>query len=490
MDVISEFVREQKRYTKSDLRRIFKLPADYAYVFIKELKAFGVLKAVKNDSAQRDMSDLVDEDIHVVDVETENDDNLYVFVYVGIVTVNNRIIKCYPKYVLSETDLLGEMKQVIKVISRYGSKEQIINLYNGDVENSQFNILAVILFLIRDFYESGVYNNSEDIIEDNGEGEIIWDKTINEGFSIINNNRPYYMDLYTRKTVDDDFDFFKRIHECVLTKCSKLLEESDLLDIFDIAAIELSEAVLDDFGDIDYILYRLQAELSIQFNTRKQILLKTLYAYIANSRILEDSYGLSMYGTNSFNLVWEKVCSEVFSNKLNTPIGQIGLPDHLHNAYEPHTRLIDVIEKPKWSGIREDGSIFDKEVKDTLIPDIINISQQEGICQFTILDAKYYNIQLAEEKQLRGQPGVGDVTKQYLYQLAYKDFLSNYQITEVKNCFLLPTQSSEIVKTGVVSMNILSSLELENIQIRQLPARVIYDYYLTGRTMDVSDLQL
>ena len=43
----------------------------------------------------------------------------------------------------------------------------------------------------------------------------------------------------------------------------------------------LSEESLSNFGDKDYILERLHKELNIQFNTRRQILLKTIYTYIA-----------------------------------------------------------------------------------------------------------------------------------------------------------------------------------------------------------------
>ena len=45
----------------------------------------------------------------------------------------------------------------------------------------------------------------------------------------------------------------------------------------------LSELDLKDFGDTDYILYRLEREIANQFITRKQSLLKTLYTFVATS---------------------------------------------------------------------------------------------------------------------------------------------------------------------------------------------------------------
>ena len=72
-----------------------------------------------------------------------------------------------------------------------------------------------------DYYENGVYNNTQDIVETNGAGEILWDKTINETFTLLSDDRPYYIELQTRKRVNDNYDYFKRLHECILTEASK-----------------------------------------------------------------------------------------------------------------------------------------------------------------------------------------------------------------------------------------------------------------------------
>ena len=260
--------------------------------------------------------------------------------------------------------------------------------------------------------------------------------------------------------------------------------------MFDILPIELSEEILDDFGDKEYILYRLQSELNIQFNTRKQILLKTLYAYIAQERTLEDSYGISMYGTNSFNLVWENVCAEVFSNKLNTPLAHLDLGVPLSQGYNPSDKLIDIIEKPTWIGYHKDKEEFEKKSKDTLTPDLISLVHHSENTHFIIFDAKYYNLQLEKEKELRNYPGIGDIIKQYLYQLAYKKFIEDHNIKMVKNCFLMPTEKDRIEKKGVAKIHILSDLGLQNIQIRLLPAKIMYDKYLANEILDICMLDL
>lgn len=489
MKIISSYVREQRRYSKNELRSLFAYDEQGVEQFIKNLKSYGVLKTVNNNMEQLELSDLVDEDIKIADEAAGNSEYLYVFTYVGVITYGSRIIKIYPKYLLSADEPLEEMKQVMKVLERYSnSEEQIVNLFNGNGDNRSFNLLAIILFLLNDYHEYGVYSNSEDIIEINGDGAILWTKTIDEGFTIIRDNRPYYTDLYTKKTIDDEMDYFKRLHECILTECSKQLHNSELEDLFEIVSVELSEESIEDFGDKEYILDRLQSELSLQFNTRRQILLKTMYTYVSqDKRVLEENKGISMFGTTAFHAVWEKICAEVFNNKLETPIGSLGLSKPLAEEFKREKKLIEIIDLPEWKAADMDKPIV---AKDTLIPDIITTGQSVDGDYLIILDAKYYNIQLEKGKVLRGNPGIGDVTKQYLYQLAYRNFIQKQSITIVKNCFIMPTEKNDIIVKGTVRLKMMETMGLENIEICQLPAHKVYEYYLTRKKMPIEELAL
>ena len=100
MKIVSSYVREQKRYTKNDLKTIFSFDESGVEKFIKNLKAYGVLKSVKNNTDQLEMSDLMDEDIEITDETAESGDCLYVFTYVGIITCGSRVIKVFPKNAL------------------------------------------------------------------------------------------------------------------------------------------------------------------------------------------------------------------------------------------------------------------------------------------------------------------------------------------------------------------------------------------------------
>lgn len=481
--MISEFVREQKRYTQKELCNILRCSEDHALPIIRKLKEFGVLKAVRSSDVQKNMADLLEENIEVVDVEVGENEYLYVFTFVGVIVVAGRVLKCYPKYLLSAKDPTDELRKVIKVLEKYNSKEQIIRMFNDSNESSSFNLLAVLLFLLQDYFENGVYTNTEDIIECNGSGEILWDKTINETFTLLSENRPYYVELQTRKRVTNDFDYFKRLHECVVTKASKELQDAELLSLFEMTGIDITDEELDDFGDKEYILYRIESELNTQFNTRKQLVLKTMYAYIDRRVSLYDTECLSLFGTNCFNLVWEKICADIMDNQLDVPLGALKLPVPLKDGYNRKVKLIELIEKPLWT-------ITEKYAKDTLIPDLISICKVNDQHQFIIFDAKYYNAYLKKGIVPTGQPGIESVTKQYLYQLAYQKFIKDHDFYSVKNCFLLPTENNKIEDKGEVQMEILSNLGLQDIKTRLIPATMAYELYLSGRKMDIESLEL
>lgn len=498
--MVSVFVKEQKRYTRDALKGFFSsqdcpcTDSDIVRI-IKRLKGYGVLKAVKNTDEQLDMSDLVEEDVEVVDEDDLQKKYLYVFTFVGIIIIEGRVLKCYPKYIKKETEPTEELKQIIKVLRKYNSKEQIIRMYNSGGSETTFNRLAVMMYLLNDYFENGIYTNTEDIIETNGMGEIHWDRTINGTFPIIQNERPYYVELQTKRRVNDEQDFFQRLHECLLSMCSIELRDSGLLELMDIEGAFITDEILDDLGETDYLLNRIEKEMNVQFNTRKQIVLKTMESLIVNKSTIDDVDSFSMYGTNSFNLVWEKVCAEVLDDSLHKKIKELNILDVTVPEdvdYTLNDELISIIEKPKWCGITNQNTVFVKEADKTLTPDLITIYRNESECDFIIFDAKYYNIRLEEHIPIAGQPGVGDVTKQYLYQLAYKPFVDANKINKVKNCFLMPMEDSqpEMINKGKAEMQMLSNLGLEPIQIRLLSAKLMYKLYLSKQKLDVSILKL
>lgn len=473
------FFRELKHYKLNEISTELNIETEEAKRLVGILKKYGILKAVK--ASKPEYEDLSNQDIILTDVVENNPEIQYVFDFVGVVMLEGYVFKCYPKYISSTTKPMEQLKKVLKVIKKYNDKEQLIYLFNGEDENKIFNRLAVSLHLLEEYFQYGIYTNQHDVIEVNGEGEILWDKTINETYALIQNNRPYYVELQTQNSVDDEMDYIKRLHECVLTQCTLELRETGILELFDIAEVELTSSSIDDFGDVDYIKYRIIQELRTQFVTRKQTLLKTIYTYIANEKDEQDNLNFSLYGTNSFNLVWEKVCAMNFGSVLDKKLYELPLGVSEEYQSSKNKKLIDIIDAPQWH--KYEPAVIAGKV-DTLKPDLICIypCDDTEYC-FGIYDAKYYCIDFKEvngKYKVTGQPGVGDVTKQYLYQLAYDDFITKQGYKYVQNMFFCPQEVAE-PDYGYVEMNMLHTIgnkTLENVAVVKLCAEEMYDLYL------------
>lgn len=477
------FFRELKHYSLYSIAKELETDIDKTKSLVGILKRYGIVKGV--NKSKPDYVELSNQDIVLTDVSEKTPDIEYVFDFVGVVVLQDHVFKCYPKYITSTAEPMEHLKKVLKVIKKYNSREQLIYLYNGEDDGKIFNHLAVSLHLLEEYFTYGLYTNQREIIEINGEGEVLWDRTINETFAYIQNNRPYYMELKTHNNIDNDTDYFRCLHESVISQCSSELRKVGLLDLFDIVDVELTHSLIENFGDTDYILYRLQQEIQTQYVTRKKNLLKTLYSYIANTRTDESDISLSLYGTNSFNLVWERVCADNFGNVLDEKLES--LPLGVSKEYEnmKNKALKKIIDNPVWH--KNTPNICDKKT-DTLKPDLVCIypCTVAGDYCFGIFDAKYYNINFVQQSsnwKVTGQPGVGDVTKQYLYQLAFDDFIIKQGYQYVQNLFLCPQEDSD-ADYGYVEMKMMHAIgdkELENILVVKLYADEMYDYFLSGK---------
>ncbi|MFC1989607.1 LlaJI family restriction endonuclease [Chloroflexota bacterium] len=481
----SAYFRELQRYTKSEISNALDATEEISDL-LRKLKLVGILKSVKPAVEKMNLFELDFEEVVISDVESEDPGQLFVFDFVGIVSINNYLIKCFPKYISHDDRLLGSMQKILKALQKYNYQEQFIDISHGAENRDQFNMLSVILYLIDDYHTNGVYTNQKEIFEIMGDGEIDWDTTINETYPIIKNNRPHYLNYFSHASVDDDQDYFRRLHECVISDCSRLLNETELNSLFQIDEQYPYQGNISDFGNEDYILFSLNKELSTQFITRKQLLLKTISVYISRRKSFRDGSGLCLYGTSNFNLVWEKVCRDVFGDLLSDRLYE--LPIKLKPPFKDreNDRLIELIEKPIWKALVNEEYISNI-ASDTLIPDIVGMYSNDTSLCFGIFDAKYYRIKL-DESGVRDQPGISDITKQYLYQLVFSCFIETHDFGKVINAFLFPGDEDDSVVLGEVELPVLRDLKdpaLTNILAVKLPSNKMYDWYISGEKVDI-----
>lgn len=470
----SAYFKELYRYTKNEIANLLEIELNEVQELIDKLRLKNIIK--EYNPKKIDESEY-EEDIEYIDNVKYK--KKYYFDYVGVIIYNNIVIKCYPKYVKDENKD-SCLKTILKVIRKYGQNETIVEGMNGESENLEFNLLSIILFILYDFIDNGVYSNHKEIITMNGDGEIDWDKTINDTYAIMSNGKPLYLDFYTRDSIDDNYNYFRQLHMYVITQCSKIIKDAELDKLFSLPVFEF-EVQEHRFIDDEEVLNNIEKELNIQFITRKQILLNTIHTFISRRNSISIGQGLSFYGTKSFNLVWEQVCKSVLDNKLNEKLKNLDLELSEEFKGKKRKTLLELIEKPLWIPISDNKKKH--KGRGTLIPDIVSIYENNSKKYFIIFDAKYYNISF-DIDGISGNPRIDDITKQYLYNLAFKDFIEKHKFDVSRNVFLFPGDIEHIQKLGHVKMTMLEELGLNNIMAIKIPAEYFYKMYLNGNKLD------
>ena len=390
------------------------------------------------------------------------DEDCIKFTFVGVLIIENNILYCYPKYFKKfDYENFKKVIHVIKKINRSGDKEIAqTSLFSSD----SLNNLSLILFFVEDYFENGLYQTTHDTIETNGHGKILWNKTIKNNLPIIKNDKPYYFEIFTKKRVDDYNNYFRLLHSIIVTECSKILHMTNLDDLFGITTVpDLTDQTLVDFDELNHILHMIDKEKNVQFNTHKNELLDKMKQYLKSEDTFATDSSLNVYGTTSFEVIWEKLCKIVFNDKLHQPIRNLSI--ELNSKYDKNRKLIKLIKEPIWF-------IDYKETKgNAFIPDLITVYENN----FLIFDAKYYNIKRNNDG-VTGQPDLESITKQYMYELAYRDFINTHHLN-VRNSFLFPVDGETSIN-GYAKLEILEKLNLQNIYVIFISANDLFDCYL------------
>lgn len=476
-----KYLKELRPYSFFELQKMFNKNESQVNEILKSLSLKNMVRRLSKDTSKVELEELLESD-NLDEINSLMEGDVYLFRYVGIIAITDICLVIYPKYIGNfdedKNNDFKTLRQIISVIEKYKSKEQNIG-QGSEVNLDNFNLLSLTLELLSSYYEYGLYINDKRVIEQNGYGEILWEKTIYETTAYMSEGVPVYLDVFTENQESNTQDYFTMLHLCVLSEaCARV---KDILNILGVNPVNLSQHKLDYFGNKEFINYRLNHELSNQFITYKQKILKLLRSYVQEDSSKKVSEKMSFFGTNSFNLVWEDVCSVVFNNSTEKSIKELNL---IYSSSKRDSVLLsDIIPKPKWKHLASDKTHFASK---TLMPDIVTINGKD----ISIYDAKYYRITLNEIK-VRKQPGVGDITKQYLYELAYMKFAEENELNFKRNAFLMPDNINEPIQIGTASIDIfdIDNVGLNEIEVYLLPHKKMYDYYLNNNHIkDISEL--
>lgn len=394
----------------------------------------------------------------------------YAFSYVGLLCHRGHLVYVLPKYVTSDA-ASGPMKpllaQVLRVIHTYKTKHEH-ELQSAHSEQHSDSYLARLVTLLADYAENGEYRDDELVTSLNSPGRIMWNLTINATTPFMQDGEPVYVDTYNRRLVDAEDHFITRLHRVVVKECCHILQQFGLVELLNLPMVDAIEEDAETLGEPQYLLHRVESELGSQFDSRRRHILHLLRDYLQNrhynSPSPDDTY---TYGSSSFHAVWEDVCRST-------------LGDDVREAF--------AIKPPVWTLDSKDTGPVQSLQLDMLFLD------DNGETAY-VMDAKYY-VPYIVDGSVRCLPGVGDVTKQFLYRQAVmsQKALTVHDAhtgngkrtlpTTAYNAFLMPqefpsSQSEPVQHYAYVAMGLFDGSRIDTFRLAPEP---LYDAYLRGAT--------
>ncbi|MGL5901948.1 MAG: LlaJI family restriction endonuclease, partial [Cetobacterium sp.] len=132
--------------------------------------------------------------------------------------------------------------------------------------------------------------------------------------------------------------------------------------------------------------------------------------------------------------------------------------------------LRNKIPKPIWRSTNGEKDNYST----TFVPDIVFEKGND----LHIYDAKYYETDFDEKGKLKNSiPGIGDISKQFLYEESYRAYYEKADIKKSRyyNAFLFPTEKIQHSYIGEVSFEIFPGKKIE---LLKLSTEKMYEYYL------------
>lgn len=438
--------------------------------YIKELSRF-------------DNSELVSEleSTNILKYDSKNEKHY--FQYVGLIGLRDgRILSILPKCIsddiLTDKDeCIQYTKNILNAIEKYNRKRfDNTFTYNLDIEKEEknFNLFALYDFLIADYLEYGLYRETKEVYEENGDSEIDWEHTLEvETGYITKKKQPVYLNYHNITMIDNNNNLIQEVHKFLLNRASSYFQE--------IPFFMDSKPILDFYCKIDIgvenqdkIMYLIEKVLRRTFNQRK-IRLLNLLLLILRKNLHSQQNGINLYGITNFHSVWEDMCKVLFNN--------------LYLDGSKYKEVIRELTAPRYILNKE---LQGKKEGNPLIPDVVTKYKDT----FFVIDAKYYNISIQSSEnddeitnnieindnentqldKLQGfLPGTYDVLKQIIYMKSFKEREEELEIVNLKkrNLFIIPGIKSDYIGKIRIGLFLEDDIELWLMDIKQA-----LDFYL------------
>ena len=373
-----------------------------------------------------------------------NNKEQFCFDYVGIIAWRESIISINPKYTSLGDNKYSSFKTIFKILKKmYLEKSVERNIFVGSewAESKKMNSkIYNSILILEDYISNGIYFEEYKLKIINGNGAIDWGDTIDSLDPLVFNGQYIYTEYYTEENMDEEDNFITKLHYFILNDAIEFLRKKEIIDILGYE-IDINLRNIIQIEDFIFCAEILKKELEVQFKDSKINTITYMINYLEMKSVSEVDNEMYFYGTRNFKYIWETLCSRVLNNEIKS----------IEDKYK--------FETPKW--VIDNKEMYNK--RNILKPDIMTMCVYEGKKYLLIFDAKYYCMKYEDDK-ISANPGISDVTKQYLYETICEKYIKENDIDYIYNIFLFPSEL-ETRKVGQVELEFMKSVKIKANQI-------------------------
>ncbi|MBL0847224.1 LlaJI family restriction endonuclease [Mammaliicoccus fleurettii] len=281
-------------------------------------------------------------------------------------------------------------KRVFKSLMKYKESVRLTDEESDWLgeDSKEIEYIDTIEWILKDYFQNGIYYEQNKKQEMNGKGKINWAKTIKQTLPYINDSKLLYLDVITNKNQTNS-NIISIIHNNVIFEC---IEEFGWLFDINIKLVKMDIPI-----SSDHQITILKSKLREVFSTYEITLLQNMIKYLESKNSQSDDVHFNLL-TPYYYYVWEEM---------------------LRSAMEHNEKLQNFVPKPYWE-------INNKKKYSKQIPDIL----LERNNNLIIMDAKYYSIRTNNVQKF---PGWESIVKQMYYSMSL-----SHLYNDIQNIFLMP----------------------------------------------------
>ena len=328
--------------------------------------------------------------------------------FIGIKIIDGEPFVYVPQSFRINKDIRIRNKEILlflNTISIALNNKEYIRTSKHDLIDNMWPIESY-LWILRDYFENGIYYNREKNYSKSSNGKIDWKKTLKTLPSISNKNI-IYTDLICSK-ISPTNGKISEIHKyCIIISSCRIGWAFNL-------NVKMNYQKTMSKNEMEKIVLH---ELNSSFDDIKRMRFKHMLAILKNTSEDENISKDQTYGINNYYYVFEKMINMIFD----------GLNEKKMSEYYPHGQ---------WHLYSDENISY---LSSELRPDTIHHHIKSNLEKFTyVIDAKMYRYGNLKSRQspIDGLPESSSIQK----QITYAEYINYFVDTEykVRNAFILP----------------------------------------------------